>query len=681
MTILEILQLWAKHTEYEPDQKKFQLGSINHDFHNCGKLMTTLTEEYDSSGMLAVMYAKTIYRQIMEHATMNVMELIKDPHSLDEYLEMWDAFQSPAVSDAEDSLIHSFNHIISSISGAKLIGQSDREEDLKLLYQSIEKVTESLHKCKVELFLSSGRPIGQLDNVSSIIEVFPTLTHCLLTLEKRPDGIYICYISQYGDAGGYFGFFFKSNGNILSINDRIDESYVGQHGHSRNGRWTDGALFDLFPYGEILKFSEHDYKGYATKWEVKKEDSEDESEEEREEKKEFPLKDLKQTSYMSIILAIILLMKKYQGSDLSSVKRKVVDSLLKPNLELLEAGTDCTALAPANESAIVAAANQFSIDFTSEDVISGKPNERFSWKAHSSDADFNSHYDEFGTYSGINQIFVDVYGEGFKLDISRLLYSPDRLQISDRGQVTLKSKEFVGTQEKMMLESYRQSRMQLKEYIERQMLLEYNRCGGHEFVTSWYSSLVKINADRIIQMGVDAWLGVKNGTIYNYERSPFSISCAKKCEVSVEQRISYYTDLLFTINKPYDKIYPYAAEKWLCPITGTAANIWITFYPNTYEEIERLFQVEVPTILKGWSQTGPDGFEMGNSILDSCDPIAEIEHPYDLTNHKAESIYPGIKPTDFHFTVGLSKRGLNKLLKEREQKQNNHPTGGVSGER
>lgn len=681
MTVFEILELWAKHTEYDPEQKSFVLGSNNYEFNKCGKVMTILNTEYDPSGILSLLYAKTMYKQIMEHSKCNLFQLINDPNLLDEYVEMWAAFNSGTVTEAEDALMSAFNQIISTISGTALLGETNKEEDLKLLYTSIESVTESLHKCRVDSFLRSNLPLGKLSSVHPVIEIFPTLAHCLLTLEKRPDGIYICYVSQYGSAGGYFGFYLKSNGNIISINDRIDEAYVGQHGNSRNGRWSESALTDLFPYDELLDFSEHDYKGYATKWAVKKKaEAEGEhsaaEETEAEECTEFHLKDLNRETYMALVLAVVLLTRKYSNSYAEDAQKMLVDSLLQKNFALLEQSTNCTSLIPRESSAILKATNEWQPNMTTGQIVSGELNTKFNYRGNEEKLirknDKIVNYNDFGIFANIQSVFVDLYAEGFELDTAKLLYAPDRLQLTDGGSITLRHKEFIGSEQKMALECYRQARRQLADYIEDQMLAEYIRFGGDDAVAAWYKNLVHDNKQMIFDLAVDTYIAVENGEMRNSHRSPWAVSCSKKLEVCIENETKHYGTTEFILNtsselhpSPGEKE-PYA-EKWICPVTGTTANVWITFFPCAYQEIERIFQCEVPKIIKGWSQTGPDEFAQGNSILNSTDAVAFIEHPYQLTNHsRRRENYRGIKRRDFHFTVGFSKRGLNALIKQRK---------------
>lgn len=676
MTISDILQMWAKHVDYQKSPVGLALGSPQYEFHRCGETITELNEEFDPSGRFAVLYLKIRYKEIMKQAKASVFQFIENPHIMDEYVEMWKAFNSDTVKEIEASLVESFNKIISEAVGAKLIGQSDSEEDMKSLYYSIASVIECLGKCNVEKFQDSKLPIGKLDHVSSVIEIFPTLAHCLLTLENRNDGVYICYISQYGNAGGYFSIFFKSNGNILSINDRPHESYVGQHANSRNGRWTESAQEELFPYGEILKFSDRDYKGYAMKWSIRKKDPEDENSEEA---TEFHLKDMSRETLMSMVLAILLLMNKYVGTTADDARVCIVDSLMERNYRCIEAATECHDLIPAGGSALLKLTSEWDHGITTAVVLSGEFDSKFDYSQNKDNQIVKRHriinFDETGHYQGVNSIFVDLFGEGFELDAQKILYSPNRLMLNGDKEVELAHKEFVGTHKKMQMEAYRQARKQLAEYIQCQMVNEYEEFGGDAAVGAWFKKLIYANKDKIIALAIDSWVKKQRGedkkessaiTIRFTEYIPCAVSCGTTLEVQIIQEETHYGTTDKIINSPiqwYGRSADGRAQDWKCPITGTRANVWFDFHPCTWLEIERVFGVEVPKILKGWTQTGL-GYN-GNSILSSTDPVGNLEHPYQVTGHHGtKQHFKGIKTRNFSFAVGLSKRGLNKKMKE-----------------
>lgn len=147
----------------------------------------------------------------------------------------------------------------------------------------------------------------------------------LISLESAADGIYLCYIAEHGSAAGYFGFYLKSNGNLLSVNERVNEAFAGEHKRSRNARWTDEKKYRLFPYSFIMQFSEHDYKGYATKHIIDED--------------KLSFMELGSDAYMPLILAMVMLNQKYVGRGLDDLPLIYVDSLMPVNLKHIESGS------------------------------------------------------------------------------------------------------------------------------------------------------------------------------------------------------------------------------------------------------------------------------------------------------------------------------------------------------
>ena len=75
----------------------------------------------------------------------------------------------------------------------------------------------------------------------------------------------------------------------ISVNDRVEEKYIGQHKNSRNGRWQESKRFELFPYNYVIESTKgEDYKGYALSYVVPKDP--------------IPMKDLGADSYIHLLL-------------------------------------------------------------------------------------------------------------------------------------------------------------------------------------------------------------------------------------------------------------------------------------------------------------------------------------------------------------------------------------------
>lgn len=67
MTIFDILNKWAAYSEYDENQKKFYLGSLNYEYHVVGEKVQEIIKNYDSSGKLAVVYIKKMFEQLVNY--------------------------------------------------------------------------------------------------------------------------------------------------------------------------------------------------------------------------------------------------------------------------------------------------------------------------------------------------------------------------------------------------------------------------------------------------------------------------------------------------------------------------------------------------------------------------------------------------------------------------------------
>lgn len=360
MTPLDILDEWAKYTNFDPNQTRFNLLSFEYQFHSCSKKLVQFMN-YDPSGTLGVIYARTVFQKAMKDARISVADILCEPDCLAEEQRMWNIFNDPDIQTFEDSLLDRIDSIVQQSVEAKMIGQRDREQERNALTSSITAIIEELDKCSVDVFLRGG-PIQPINRFSTRIHVFPTLSACLLTLEQSADGIYLCYVDNSGTVDGYFGFYIKSNGTILSISERIDEAYPTEHQFSRNGRWTEAKADALFPYGYIFQFSNYDYKGYASLQQI------DET--------QLDFFKLPAGGYLPLILAMVLLVGKYQGQDFADYPQLYVDSLLTINQKELPEET--RALIPINGSELISVNRSFQMALTLENLMDSSFVKRFS---------------------------------------------------------------------------------------------------------------------------------------------------------------------------------------------------------------------------------------------------------------------------------------------------------------
>ncbi len=612
--------------------------------------------EFDPTGAIAVLYAKQIYMQLCKEQTVSLYDLFTENNKegLAADREMWNILVSKDVMAAEQQILDTIDAIIAQAGGMKQIGERDMKKEKEALFDGIAGVVEELTQCKTSLYLKGG-PIGKVKNFSTKIHVFERLAECLLALEQAPDGMYLCYVSCGGTADGYFGFYIKSNGTILSLSERIDEAYPGQHKNSRNGRWSENKKYSLFPYNFVFSYSEYDYLGYAHRHTINDSD--------------LAICNLEPEAYMPLILAMVMTASKFAEIDISDFPVMLVDSLFQRNLDTALPETE--ALVVPSNSALAAVGRNYRPSITTEDILGTDMAKKLS--------DCNRPFTERGTFDTQKNIFVELYGEGFELDASKLLVSDPHLKMltaEERQQNAdlTPNAEFIGSADRMELIAYMQGRQQLAEYIREQMKKEYVAAGGAEGIAAWWKNAMQQNKEKIFQMCARKYLDCQKGECENVSSSfvpPLDAPGLRYVNFEENNKHRYRDFHLVTY--PFnafgeDKYGREDTYKPLCPITGTSTSIVFAFRPDTWEELEQLFG-DVPKILKGWKRQGH--WHYGNSILDVTDKVTEVGTPFERDEQQRNKSYcgewdwrqnVGRPQTDFNFGVAFSKRGFAKLL-------------------
>lgn len=656
MTTNEILKRWLTYSGYDPEQSSFNLLSSSYLYHKAGKVMTKVME-YDPSGVVALIYAKDVFLQVLKDSKVGLYDLFSEPGGLDEHKAMWDIFMSDDVVSIEQHFMDKINAVVERVVMVKQIGERDLDLERKALFESVSSVAEQLTVCKTELFMRGG-PILPITNFSTKIHVFERVADCLLAIEAAPDGMYLCYINCYGTSDGYFGFFVKSNGSVLSVSERVDEAYPGQHKYSRNGRWTEAKKYSLFPYAFIFSFSEHDYLGYASKHTI------DDS------KLEF--RQLEPSAYMPLILAMVMLSHKLSQTDITSMKLSLVDSMFQRNLDTPLPGT--TDLVIPSNSALAIQSRTYEPSITTADVLGRDLPQKLS--------DNSRPWGEQGSFPDKENFFVEMYGDGFELDASKLLVSNPELKALPADKLSEISEtpdvEFVGTADRMELIAYMQARRQLAEYVRKRMFEDYKAFGGAAKVDEWFIFAILARKEFLFQLCVRKYLSEQETTDPAMNTTGLAL-------------VNYYPDAKngyvsgtwgdpFPFNEhPRDDRGREIEERKLCAITGANASVAFCFNPETWEDIESLLG-PVPRVLKGWLKRGHDDY--GNCLLNATDACAGIGNLFEEEEHRTnrrfrrrgwftdedgaldESELIRDHPrTDFSFGIAFSKRGLSKLLK------------------
>lgn len=649
MTIEQILQHWLKYSEYDPEQKSFNLLSANYQFHKiCDNMKKIMA--FDPSGVIAVLYAKKKFIELCKDTRTTLADVFETPGDFADDKAMWDIFHGEDIAAAEDALLEKIDAVVSQVVPTKLLGERDKDAERKTLYGNVETVVEEMTGLHEDLFLR-GSAIGPVTHFSTHIHVFDSLAQCLLAMENARDGMYLCYVNSNGTADGNFGFYIKSNGTILSVNERVNESYPGQHKNTRNGRWQDAKKDNLFPYHHIFEYMDHDYKGYHGKQVIDEE--------------KLAFFTLGASVYMPLLISMVLLSGKYAGADISDMELKYVDSLLPKNIALPTPGTQ--ALIVPNESAIVTVNAEYKTTLTTEDITENRFAEKYRFASKRSEETTDA------------ELFARLYGEGFVLDTDALLVTNPELKAlpADKLATTdiTPNCEFVGTKERMDIIAYQQGRAQFAAHIRKQMRGEFERfCGddaakafgGIAAARKWLRDSVLKNSDYLFSLCAQKYLAVKNDEEDNIGEGYIDCSNNRLRFISFEEDAPAQgcngENYPLNVPKRNNDRRGTNTGKWFCPITGSIASTYFYFRPNNWRELEALFgKGSVPKAIMGWRRDGH--YTSGNSLLSVTDPVTGIGTL--LEAHETGSYYSA----DFRFYIGFSKRGLKELLKKHEHIQ------------
>lgn len=667
MSVTDIIKSWLKYAEYNPEKAQHNLFSIDYEFHKvCETVKKVLP--YDPEGIFSLLYIKSAFARLMKEAKVSAFDVLSTPEFLHEEIEMWQMFHSDVVTNAENQLCVSFNELLAKITPNKMIGQSNRAEELNTIMQSIEVVVESLPRCNEDLFKRGGL-IQPITHFSPKIHLFDRLSECLLAIEVAPDGMYLCYIDNGGTADGYFSYFIKSNGTILSVNESVKEAFPGEHKGRRNARWSEKKQYDLFPYAFIFSYAKHDYKGIATEHHIDEE--------------MLSFHKMEPEAYMPLVISFLMLNVRYTNMDPSSMRQKYVDALLPVNLALPTPGT--AELMVPSDSQLALIHESLTIDLTEEDVLGNKKGQSFDWKFRD-EKDPEYPHDEYGHfypdkrdldsfgYIDASNFFIKLYGEGFKLDHCRLLEADPHLKRLTSTELAETSEtpnvEFVGTQRKMELIAYMRSREQLAEYLKDRIFEEYTRFGGVQAMKDWWRLTLIDNKEKAIDLCLKS---------LTEDASQIPDGITIRHQTDSKGRPTLDLEEAWRISHPYNQ--PKAVDwrgipigpDFKCCECSTKATEFFVFRFEDWKSIQSFVGEEsVPKILKGWHSRGHN--VLGNSILCVTDAVTGVGTPFEYNESTYNPRYNKLRDETgrlvdtqltFSFWIGFSKRVWNRIKKER----------------
>jgi len=630
MNIIDVnnrLMQFLKESPYEGFHLKTLSSCWDYDLKNISKFANA----YDDTGELTLLYLASVCQEHIDDTVVSVKSVLTSPGIMKPYSDCKALIESPLVRVSKQNMTNRISAIIAAISGKKLLGDGHSIDDE--LEKAIYAMFECFRKLRFEVYVKSGRAIEGFNKFSSSVQVSNSLAEMLLRLEGSPDGIYVGYVANPGTLDGWFGFFCKSNGNMFSYNERIDEAYVGQHRRLRNGRYAENKAYDLFPY-ELCEFSdERDYKGYAKEVSMGSN------------RKLFDVGDF--SIFVRTVLSMAVISRKHSGHVLKG-KAVVIDSLLPANLARLgNSGEDTKALVKWEGSQLVKAATSFKPpQFEEEKVLSGFYNKEFCYNEERPRVDT-------GWFYGLNQDIVDAYGDGFKINQEQVLGSNSSRRLIGDGDT---EQEFIGAPSRLRLRAYMEVRRQLANHIGKKLYDDFHKFGGVDKLKEWYAERLMERLDKVLSYCADTYTQCMANKDEEKTRVEFGEAEAQDGKNS-SSFCRNYSPLVVRMSPKtmygYVNLSEYVDRTFICPVTQCKATTFFLFDFSTYKNVQKFLGCALPKFCVGWHDNPPYN---GNCLLDVTDPVGDLTHP--LYSH-----------FDFSFSIGLSKRALKQITSKQALKQ------------
>ena len=634
MTTFEILDKFAEHVKYDPEQKTFNLLSSDYYFHAACERIKLMVDRYDPSGKMAVLYAKHTYFKALSQSKVKLLDLLEHPEEFEAEKQIHEMFCGEDLQTIEAEYVAGLNLLLQQIIGVPAIGDRDKAQELDVIYNAIDSVVTQIGRCCEDVYTNSNLPVQSITHISTRILSYNYMSECILSIQNEaPDGAYFCYIKNNDTADGYFAIMIKSNGNLFSVNDRVPEAYIGAHAHSRNGRWAEGHQDGIFPYEYVLKFGSYDYKGYAHAYEI------------NEDKMNFA--SLEPKVYIPIILSMLCVINAHTGRHVDAKKQVYLNTLIKGNLSSY---ADPNALSVIDKTGLIELTTEkLNIVFDTKKLLAGEYDKTFS----------DGH-----TFNGGGQMWVDLYGEGFvpsrktlAMNSVSYLSSAQKYKAGNDDNSTAQLQpEFIASKFKMQKQAYYEVRIELAEYIKAKMQKELDEFGGPAAVYAWLEEALRSNKSNILaSLKKPLQTGTINGNRFTYNRKESDPSWYAR--ITVENKDRGLLDTRGICLNDVDKT-RLVDKNWrnnyvcLCPINGERASVWVTIRPYTWTDLEELTGKSVPKVLKGWRYQNN---YWGNPILDQIDAVEALELPITHSGAFGSRI-------DFDITIGFSKRGFKRLL-------------------
>lgn len=650
----KVLLSFSKFFEYNSDRQRFDLNSWQFDVHKCGNMISTLLQEYDSTGQIACLFAYDFLVKYCKNQKVPLISIIEDNSDIHEVLQLWKDFQSVDIDDTISDLNDSLVQISSKLRDVKTIGnyKEGTSDSLNDLYEVVNNI-ESL---KENIWNFSGTCCNSFSRFNPYLNVRYSAAEAALEMETAPDGLIALYlITNHDTLNAYFSYFIKSNGNLIEITDRVDESYAGQLKNSRNSRWLESKQFSIFPYSSLMNYYGSDYKGYPTSVEIRQ-------------RGPICIADLPTDQFQRVVLTMFLLSLKYKNKDISEKEEIYSTDLLQSNIDVAS-DKDLPMLWTPENSMLVTRSNLLNIVPTKEDVLSSNYMVQF-------DSFHNDTTWKRATFvEGSGEPYVSLYGKDFMVgihnDYSNLPLLPIGIAGVDDFNRTDSIPEVIGSEKRIRMQAYIDQRTELTYYIRKQMYNEFKDFGCWDGLEKWYQSILW-NAQH--NPSLPLWNYVynkfdkceddmlKHNAIFPPDNRMGSLSDNVLDHIFVD-RHPYHIPAHRIINnyrEPYPDCFPKDLQ-YLDNFSQAKVTCFISIRPTSMNQIQKLFKLtEIPKFLTDWRYHGHDC--TGNPLLDAHDPMAMVGTPIEDREVKLRGEVHNY--WNFNFAIGVNRSGLREFKKK-----------------
>lgn len=638
----DILQAFGEWLNYDRSQKSFTVSS--YDLHRCGEEIDLIQSKIDPSGTFSCLFAKSFFIQSCKNTKVSVYDVFENPDIFNKTAELWDKFHSANLYDIKKTFHEKIINTCLKYVEDDAYALPDLENANEFPIEDI--VYESLTRFQ-SMNIDILKPADTVewlhcDKYYINIETYDTMGECLLMNinHQLDNSVKLVYITNHNTNDGYFSYILKSNNGIISVNDRVDEAFRGQHAGGRNQRYTDNYNYNLFPY-DILDYSdERDYKGYSTGKSVNYDTLKDKLKD-----FDFLYRHVLRLVCMSNVPTCItadkppvfcssILPKNLYKLQLTAGSNALIDETYSNYLpEMYREEFDGNSLGTIYQSGGISLLNEYGRLLNVRDEEDEKP-----WRT-------------FGYF----EPSID------NTDILEL-FQPDNFEISDNIEDVVNTKflpdhsvmiepEVVGSLRYLSVISYHSAREQLATAILKNMFTEFIQSDFN--CTRWFCRELEKQDMKELRLKL--------------------LECMHKAENKFEYGVDVSVDESYE-KSCYAPFQPGSyCETYIDDETDTKCNVWITCNVTCEKGFHTLFgDIELPKWFKGYT-LATRGVS-GNSLLhphDSCAYIGNInenkmkrklEKYMDDNGYRYNEVSEVISRLGgFLFCIGMSKRTYNKI--------------------